>query len=116
MTDPFAAAHGAVILASAKALNTCVRQCWPRMSDDDRTGQITRIISLCWLHMHSGQTGVKVPQALIADIEEELKLTAEMLHVLRQERGLGLLPEIPEIVLKEPRLKGLLTISTTSSP
>ncbi|KAK0388726.1 hypothetical protein NLU13_4969 [Sarocladium strictum] len=106
MTDPFAAAHGPAILAACKALNSCVRECWPRMTEE-RSDEVMRIIIMCWLNIHAAKTGPRLADDLQDSIASELKHTSEMLYAINKARNLSTPPELLEIIEKERQLKSL---------
>lgn len=115
MTDPFATAHGPAIAAASKALNCCVTQCWPRMAEPERAEEVTRIIIVCWLNIHSAEAGPKLPKALRSEIEMQLKLASKMLNVLRQEYDLEIPAELLKILKEEPQLVALFPHTTDMS-
>src|SRR5687768_16956207 len=115
MTDPFATAHGKAILSACKALNTCIRDCWPTVTEE-RSGEVMRMIIMCWLHVHSAKTGPKMAESLVQVIETELKLTSKMLYAIREDNGHQTPPELLEIVQKEPELKALFSYVDSPSP
>jgi hypothetical protein len=108
MTDPFASIHAPAILSAAKALNSCISHCWPRMVDDERTGEVLRMIVMCWLSMHTNETGLQVPHELLIAVDGELKLAVRMIRAIYMEKKLPMPNEIAQITQREPRLVGIL--------
>jgi hypothetical protein len=114
MTDPFATAHGPVILAACKALNSCTRECWPRMTEE-RSGEVMRMLIMCWLNIHSTTTGPKLEAQAAHAIEVELKTTSKLLFAIGEQNGQVTPPELLEIIQREPQLKQLFPAQETSS-
>lgn len=110
MTDPFAAARPSTVVASGKALNALLSNCWPRMVHGTYTEQVFRIITMCWVNSHDQAATGGTPIAdAVARIRGELILTSKLLQSIWQ----GHLPEdiqhkLSEALSREPRLRPLL--------
>jgi hypothetical protein len=48
LTDPFATAHGRLILEAVKALQVVVLNGWPRMNEERHRNEVIKALVVCW--------------------------------------------------------------------
>lgn len=105
MTDPFAMACPAAVLAAAKALRATVSNCWPRVREPIHLQEVVLVLSICWLNLH-GDEGQHPGQDHEA-IAGQLMQTSKMLQAVWSEQSCQPPDKLPEAVRQEPRLRQL---------
>ena len=48
LTDPFGPSHPSLLLAAAKATQSTVANCWPRMTESVHRIELVKALTLCW--------------------------------------------------------------------
>jgi hypothetical protein len=115
MTDPFAPAAPATLLAAIRALQATLANCWPRIPGSPWQDEIINALVLCWLHVAEHEqpaTGhASIAGELYARIEPELLTSSKALAaVLKTAEGgaaTDLATHVAPLLEKEPRLAKL---------
>jgi hypothetical protein len=85
LTDSFALAYPPAVLAAAKALNTTILNCWPRIEGTQHAEQIIHIISITWTNIQDQPSSEK--SAELDRLAGELSKTSTLLSALWRENG-----------------------------
>ena len=113
MTNPFGTAHGQVVLAAARAMNSVIIHVWPRlMAQTSHKENILHAVAICWLNMREAVLK-PTPQSkeLRDQIAVELQTTCKIVLSLQEDEN----PESHQLLLttmkEEPELRELFCFS-----
>jgi hypothetical protein len=107
LSDPFAPAAPATLLAAVKALQAVLQTCWPRIPNSPWQDEIINALTLCWLAACDQTTR---PSAILS----ELSATGAMLSAVLRTKGVNLADVVAPLVQKEPPLAALFASSPSS--
>ncbi len=107
MTDPFATVAPATLLASIKAVQAVLANCWPRFPQSPWQDEIINALVLCWLNLVNEDSPNLAP--VRASLMQELVRSAEMLSAVLKTGNVSLSAEVAPLVEKEPSLAGLFS-------
>lgn len=113
MTDSFALAYPPAVVAAAKALNTTILNCWPRIVVISHAEQIIHIISIAWTNMQNHKADEH--QSELSSLEKELTRTSELLAAVWRENKQVPPEKLLSLVEKEPQLQPLFASLASSS-
>lgn len=100
LSNPFGPAYPPLLIAAAKALQTLMLNCWPRMSF--WRGEVLKGITLCWLRIAAENQSSRQ----LATVKEELRKTVQILAAaVKPEVDIG--GELRHLEDADERLKGL---------
>ena len=115
LTDPFALAYPPTIVESVRALNTAILNCWPRVIDTENSGQIARIISICWLNVHDSQGSTdRISEHDSDRVIRELQTSSEILQSFWAQCDTGTPAELRDAVRRESLLSDLFANTKTT--
>jgi len=78
--DPFGLSHPSLLLAAAKATQTTVVNCWPRMTESIHRIELIKALTLCWAAVNEGANGNGEARSLERErIKQELQLAGTAL-------------------------------------
>ncbi|KAL1841849.1 hypothetical protein VTJ49DRAFT_6526 [Mycothermus thermophilus] len=110
MTDPFAPAAPATLLATIKALQAVLANCWPRIPGSVWQDEIINALVLCWLHVAEYNRRANNDETY-SQIERDLLVTARALASVLKTAETDLASHTKPLVEKEPRLAKLFAVS-----
>ncbi|KAM3440360.1 hypothetical protein NHJ13734_003299 [Beauveria thailandica] len=109
LTDAFALAHPAAVIAAAQALNTTILNCWPRIVGTPHAQQILNIVSRCWINIHESDNDRNGSE--LEMLARELKKTMALMASLWQESDEPVPTEkLSQVVRKAPNLEPLFAV------
>lgn len=108
LTDAFALAHVPAVVAAAKALNTTILNCWPRIVGTPHAEQITSIVARCWTNIYDTDHSTGGPET--ETLTQELKRTMALLASLWKASDEPMpTDKLAQVVQRTPHLKLLFT-------
>ncbi|KAK3182059.1 hypothetical protein K4F52_006624 [Lecanicillium sp. MT-2017a] len=113
MTDAFALAYPPAVLAAAKALNTTILNCWPRLAGTSHAEQIVHITSIAWTNLQNHKADEH--QSELSSLAKELSRTSELLAALWRENKQAPPKKLLSLLEKQPHLQPLFASLGSSS-
>ncbi|KAF1733951.1 uncharacterized protein CRV24_005483 [Beauveria bassiana] len=106
LTDAFALAYPAAVVAAAQALNTTILNCWPRIVGTPHAEQILNVVSRCWINIHDSDNDRNSSE--LEMLVKELTKTMTLMASLWKESDEPMPTEkLSQVVRKAPNLKPL---------
>lgn len=106
LTDAFALAYAPAVLAAAKALNTTIINCWPRIVGTPHAEQIINIVSRAWTNIQDSANDNTTKE--LESLSKELTKTTTLLAALWKESDDQIPTEtLSQIAGKAPHLRPL---------
>ncbi|KAM3511166.1 hypothetical protein MY11210_005217 [Beauveria gryllotalpidicola] len=106
LTDAFALAYPAAVVAAAQALNTTILNCWPRIVGTPHAEQILSVVSRCWINIHDSDNDRNSSE--LEMLVKELKKTMTLVASLWKESDEPMPTEkLAQVVRKAPNLNPL---------
>lgn len=100
--------HPSTMMEALRALISCILTCWPRLvKNQQEQGRLLRIIGICWVNMHDGDTvnGPSVDDE--TELGQELKRTARIVSALQRASETQPPLDMSDILAREPLLSTL---------
>jgi hypothetical protein len=106
LTDAFALAYPAAVIAAAQALNTTILNCWPRIVGTPHAEQILSVVSRCWINIHDSDNDRD--SSKLEMLVKELKKTMTLVASLWKESDEPMPTEkLAQVVRKAPNTEPL---------
>lgn len=114
LIDPFGTEHPPALRAATKLLQTIMRCCWPRVPN--YCNAILKMLAICWLHTEDDDD-YRSPLAGKLELREQLTRAAAMLCAIMgaSDADTSFYDLVAPLVQKEPSLKGLLSVPSSTT-
>lgn len=113
LMDPFGLSHPSLLLAAAKATQSTVTNCWPRMTESNHRIELIKALTLCWTKVNKEikSNGERNNSELEA-IKHELHLAGNVLVRAVSEK-LDMTEELQPLLNVDPSLGSLFGVDAT---
>jgi hypothetical protein len=113
LTDPFGPSHPSLLLAAAKATQTTVVNCWPRMTESVHRIELVKALTLCWASVNGDVSLNDEARNLeLERIKQELQLAGTTL-VRSVSWKLDMADELQQLLHVDPSLSSLFGMDAT---
>lgn len=113
LTDPFGPSHPSLLQAAAKATQTTVVNCWPRMTESTHRIELVKALTLCWATVNGDIGATDEPKRLeLEGIKKELQVAGRTLFKAVA-GGLDMKEELQPLLQVDSSLRSLFGIDAT---
>jgi len=115
LTDPFGPSHPRLLLTAAKATQSTVINCWPRMTESIHRIELVKALTLCWTTVNGemeAKGGARNPE--LEAVKDDLQLAGNTLF--RAVSGNSDMTDELQLLLDvDPSLDSLFGINVTQN-
>lgn len=109
MVDPFITGDIRYLVSAAKALQTVLVQCWPRIRGSVHVNDALTAVATCWTNLQASADGRNIEAGPFAEAASELRHTARTLLKLAEASEKSYQLVVGRLVAVEPELRDLVS-------